>query len=64
MVLCLSRIDEEDSSLADVKRSKREHGYIKELPALLYIAPITAISSCQDIDYITHTKSSGGLVGR
>ena len=35
-----------------------------ELPALPYIAPITAISGCQNVDYIMHTKSTGGLVGR
>ena len=31
-----------------------------ELPALPYIAPITAISGCQNVDYIMHTKLSGG----
>ena len=36
-----------------------------ELRVLPYIAPpITAISGCQDIDYIMPTKLSGGFVGR
>ena len=36
-----------------------------EFPALLYIAPITAISGyCQNVDCITYLKSHGGLVGR
>ena len=35
-----------------------------ELPALPYVAPITAISGCQNIHYFMCTKLSGGLVGR
>ena len=33
-----------------------------ELPALPYIAPITAISGCQNINYIMHMKLCGDLV--
>ena len=39
---CLSDIDEEDSSLANVERSKRESSLILsdlELPTLPYVAP-------------------------
>ena len=32
-----------------------------ELPALPYVAPITAISGCQNIDYIKHTNHSVAL---
>ena len=35
-----------------------------ELPALPYVAPITAISGSLNINYITCIKLSGGLVGR
>ena len=35
-----------------------------ELPTLPYIAPITANSGFQNINYIMHTKWSGGLVER
>ena len=33
-----------------------------ELPALPYKAPITAISGCQNINYIMHMKLSSDLV--
>ena len=32
-----------------------------KLPALPYVAPTTAISGCQNIDYITYTKSFRAL---
>ena len=47
MFSCLSCVGEEDSSLVDDERST-----ILELPALPYKALITAISGCQNIDYI------------
>ena len=34
-----------------------------KLPALPYVAPITAISDCQNVNYVLHTKSTNGLVG-
>ena len=69
MVSCFSCTVEEDSLLADVEslnESMLMLSYL-ELHDLPCIAPIIAISdcqNCQNINYITHMKSSGGLVGR
>lgn len=59
MFSCLSCVGEEDSSLVDDERST-----ILELPALPYKALITAISGCQNIDYIVCTVLSNGFAGR
>ena len=48
---CLSQIGKEDSSLVDIKRSKREYAYIKRYGVACSVT-ITVISGCQKIDYI------------
>ena len=71
MVSCLSRIgtEEDDSSLADAgatwsKRLNEGMHILSDLALLVlpYVAPITASVDSQNIDYITRTKSSSGLV--
>ena len=66
VVSCFSRIGEEDSSLADIKSPNESMLILSdlELPALPCIAPITAVSGCQNIDYIMCMILSSGLVGR
>ena len=66
VVSCFSRIGEQVSSLVDIESLNESMLMLNdlELPGLPYVAPIIAISGCQNIDYIMHRKSSGGLVGR
>ena len=68
-LVCLHfRLLVRDFSLADTRSNGLNENVLilsdLELPALTYIAPITAISGCQNIDYNMRIKSFGGLVGR
>ena len=57
MFSCLSSIGKEDSSLSDTRLKGLNEGMLilsdLELPVLPYVSPITTISGCQSIDYIT-----------